>query len=231
MDLSSEPPDGTAPHVLVDDVAVPVLDDGALHHLAKVRRLRDGDALTVTDGRGSWRPGRFRARAEVEVDGPVVALPAPEPELTVAFALTKSDKPDLVVQKLTELGVDRIVPFRAERSVVRWDEAKAARQHERLVAIARAACEQSHRCWAPVVEPVTDVADLVARGAVRLDRGPVGISLDHPVVAVGPEGGWSDAERAALAETAGLGPHVLRAETAAITAGALLGAMRSGLGR
>lgn len=228
--MTLEPPDGAAPHVLVADVEVPVLADDALHHLAKVRRLRDGGAITVTDGRGAWRAGRFRG-AEVEPDGPVVEVPAPRPEVTVAFALTKADKPDLVVQKLTELGVDRIVPFRADRSVVRWDDAKAARQHERLVAIARSACEQSHRCWLPVVEPVTDVADLAGRGAVRLDRGPVGISLDRPVVAVGPEGGWSDVERAALPDTAGLGPHVLRAETAAITAGALLGAMRSGWAR
>lgn len=229
--MSSQPPDGAAPHVLVDDVEAPVLSDDARHHLDRVRRLRDGDALTVTDGRGAWRAGRFRGRAEIEPDGPVITVPSPEPEVTVAFALTKSDKPDLVVQKLTELGVDRIVPFRADRSVVRWDETKAARQHERLVAIARSACEQSHRCWVPVVEPVTDVADLAGRGAVRLDRGPVGVSLDRPVVAVGPEGGWSDRERAALPDTAGLGPHVLRAETAAITAGALLGAMRSGWGR
>jgi 16S rRNA (uracil1498-N3)-methyltransferase len=133
------------------------------------------------------------------------------------------------VQKLTELGVDRIVPFRAERSVVRWDEAKAARQHQRLVSIARAACAQAHRCWLPVVEPVTDVADLAGRGAVRLDRGSVGLSLEHPLVAVGPEGGWSAAEREALPSAVGVGAHVLRAETAAITAGALLGAMRSGM--
>lgn len=230
-DVSAEPPGGPDPHVLVDDVAVPALTADALHHLGKVRRLRAGDPLTVTDGRGAWRPCRFSGGADLEPAGTVVRVPAPQPELTVAFALTKSDKPDLVVQKLTELGVDRIVPFRAERSVVRWDDAKAARQHERLVAIARAACEQSHRCWLPVVEPVTDVADLAARGAVRLDRGPVGISLDHPVVAVGPEGGWSESERAALPRATGVGPHVLRAETAAITAGALLGAMRSGLAR
>lgn len=227
--MTPEPPDGTAPHVLVDDVTTPLLDVDAMHHLARVRRLRTGDALTVSDGRGSWRPCHFTGGARVEIAGDVVEVPRPTPEVSVAFALTKSDKPELVVQKLTELGIDRIVPFRAERSVVRWDHAKAARQHERLVAIARAACEQAHRCWVPVVEPVTDVADLAARGAVRLDRGPVGISLDHPVVAVGPEGGWSVAEREVLPRTAALGPHVLRAETAALTAGALLGAMRSGL--
>lgn len=227
--MSLEPPGGAGPHVLVDDVEAPVLSADALHHLARVRRLRAGDPVTVTDGRGAWRPCTFTGDRALTSAGDVVHVPAPTPELTVAFALTKSDKPDLVVQKLTELGVDRIVPFRADRSVVRWDEAKATRQHERLVAIARAACEQAHRCWAPVVEPVTDVADLVARGAVRLERGAPGIDLARPVVAIGPEGGWSDPERAALPDAVGIGPHVLRAETAAITAGALLGAMRSGV--
>jgi 16S rRNA (uracil1498-N3)-methyltransferase len=214
--------------VLVADVAAPVLDDGALHHLARARRLRPGDAVTVSDGAGRWRPARFRGGAGLEPDGDVVVLDRPTPELTVAFALTKGDKPELVVQKLTELGIDRIVPFRAARSVVRWDDDRAARQQARLEAVARAACEQSHRCWAPVVEPVTDVADLAVRGAVRLERGPVELTLARPVVAVGPEGGWTDEERAQLAASSGLGPHVLRAETAAITAGALLGAMRSG---
>ena len=228
MSSGSAPPDGVAPHVVVADVGDPVLDDEARHHLSRVRRLRPGDVLTVTDGAGRWRPARFRAGGEVEPDGDVVEVARPDPELTVAFALTKSDKPDLVVQKLTELGIDRIVPFRAARSVVRWDDERAARQQARLAAIARAACEQAHRCWLPVVEPVTDVADLAARGALRLDRGPIELSLARNVVAVGPEGGWSDEEREALPDRSGLGPHVLRAETAAITAGALLGAMRSG---
>jgi len=227
----AEPPGGAAPHVLVADVEAPVLDDEARHHLARVRRLRDGAALTVTDGAGAWRPARFRAYGSLDPDGDVVQVDRPTPEITVAFALTKGDKPELVVQKLTELGVDRIVPFRAARSVVRWDDGKAGRQHERLRAVARAACEQSHRCWVPVVEPVAEVADLARRGAVRLDRSHRGPTLDRPVVAVGPEGGWSDEERAALPDVVGLGAHVLRAETAAITAGALLGAMRSGLVR
>jgi len=225
----AEPLGGAAPHVLVADVEAPVLDEATLHHVSRVRRLRPGDALTVTDGAGAWRPARFTGGTAVDPAGEVAHVPAPSPEITVAFALTKGDKPELVVQKLTELGVDRIVPFRAARSVARWDEAKAARHHQRLVAVARGACEQSHRCWLPVVEPVADVAELARRGAVRLDRGSAGLSLDRPFVAVGPEGGWSDEERDLLAGCAGLGPHVLRAETAAITAGALLGAMRSGM--
>lgn len=228
MTPGSRPPDGPAPHVLVADVGRPELDDDARHHLSRVRRLRPGDVLTVTDGAGRWRPARLGPGGRLEADGEVVEVPRPTPELTVAFALTKADKPDLVVQKLTELGIDRIVPFRAARSVVRWDDERAARQHARLAAIARSACAQAQRCWMPLVEPVTDVADLAARGALRLDRGPIHLSLARSVVAVGPEGGWSDDERELLRDSSGLGPHVLRAETAAITAGALLGAMRSG---
>jgi 16S rRNA (uracil1498-N3)-methyltransferase len=228
-DPAAGPPDGPAPHLVVSTIEAPVLDPDALHHLARVRRLRAGDPVTVTDGAGAWRSCRFTGEPDLEVAGDVVRIERPTPELTVAFALTKSDKPDLVVQKLTELGIDRIVPFRAERSVVRWDAGKAERQHQRLTAIARAACEQSHRCWLPVVEPVTDVADLSRRGAVRLDRGAVTLDAGTTVVAIGPEGGWSEPERAALPRSSGLGPLVLRAETAAITAGAVLGAIRSGL--
>lgn len=227
--MASGPPDGTAPHVVVGDLADPVLGDDARHHLSRVRRLRDGDPLTVTDGRGRWRWCAFSPDGALSEAGAVVAVPAPEPAITVAFALTKGDRPELTVQKLTELGVDRIVPFRAARSVVRWDEAKEARNLERWRAIARAAVEQSHGCWIPEIDGVADVAGLVAMGAVRVDRGGGAPRLAHSVVAVGPEGGWSDDERAALPVAIALGPHVLRAETAALTAGALLGSLRSGL--
>ena len=82
--------------------------------------------------------------------------------LTIGFALTKGDKPELVVQKLTELGVDRIVPFVAERSVVRWDDDKAARNVERWRAIAREAAAQAHRPWLPEVAEVRPFAEVVA---------------------------------------------------------------------
>lgn len=223
------PPDGSHPHVVVDDVAVPLVDDDALHHLARVRRLRDGDPCTVTDGAGTWRWCVFRGGPQLEVEGAIRHVPRPEPELTVAFALTKADRPDWTVQKLTELGIDRIVPFRADRSVVRWDDAKAAKQLGRLRAIARAAAEQSRRCWLPRVEPLTDVSALREWGATRLERHAPPPSRALSVVAVGPEGGWSDGERALLPEAAGLGQNVLRAETAALTAGAVMVSLRSGI--
>jgi 16S rRNA (uracil1498-N3)-methyltransferase len=147
----------------------------------------------------------------------------------VAFALVKGDKLELVVQKLTELGIDRIVPFRADRSVVRWEPTKAAKAVARLRAVAASASMQCHRPHLPVVEEVTDLGRLVAAGAALADRGGVPPSLDRPLVAVGPEGGWSDAERALDAPRVALAGHVLRAETAAITVGAVLSALREGL--
>jgi len=214
--------------VVVADVGRPVLSDADRHHLERVRRLRPGDPLSVTDGRGTWRWCRFGP--EVEPAGGIEHDPAPTPVLTVAFALVKGERPELVVQKLTELGIDRIVPFVAERSVVRWDAGKAAKQLERLQRVALEAAMQSRRTWVPMVEPVTTFAEVSARpGAAGADHDGDPPTLDHPVLLVGPEGGWAPAERASLAATVGLGPTVLRAETAAITGAALLAALRSRL--
>ncbi len=225
----SGPPGGSAPHILVPDLAALEPDLETWHHLLRVRRLRIGDSLTATDGRGRWVACRLASESALVVDGDVVSLPRPEPEIVVAFALTKGDKPELVIQKLTELGVDRIVPFRAARSVVRWDGAKADAAHRRWEAIARGALEQSRRCWAPVVDPIGDLASVAGLGAVRVDRGGAPPSLARSVVAVGPEGGWESGERDMLPTSMDLGPHVLRAETAAVTAGVVLCSLRSGL--
>lgn len=227
--MSSQPPDGSAPHVLVTDVDALGVDDATWHHLLRVRRVRVGAAVTVTDGAGRWRPCRLAGPTSLEPDGDVVSLTRPDPEITVAFALTKGEKPELVIQKLTELGVDRIVPFRAARSVVRWDADKAEAAHRRWTTVARAALEQAKRCWLPQLDPISDVADLAGRGAARVDRGGDVPSLARSVVAVGPEGGWNDRERELLPTAISLGPHVLRAETAALTAGVVLCSLRSGL--
>ena len=147
----------------------------------------------------------------------------------MAFALTKGEKPELVVQKLTELGVDRIVPFTAARSIVRWDADRAAHHIGRLRKVAREAAMQSRRAHLPVVEDLLDFAGVRALpGAVLADAGGGPPRLDRPVVLIGPEGGWTDDERSAGLPAMGLGPQILRAETAAIAAGTLLGALRAG---
>jgi 16S rRNA (uracil1498-N3)-methyltransferase len=216
-------------HVFVADLADPQLDDADRHHLERVLRLRAGEEVTVSDGRGGWRRCTFGAGGDLQPEGEVEQRPQPAPAITVAFALTKGDKPELTVQKLTELGVDRIVPFVAARSVVRWDDERAARQVERLRRVAREAGMQSRRAHLPEVAEVADFAT-VARlpGAVLADAGGQPPALATPAVLVGPEGGWSDEERAAGLPCAGLGDHVLRAETAAITAAALWTALRAG---
>jgi 16S rRNA (uracil1498-N3)-methyltransferase len=215
--------------VFVDDLDLPVLAAEDHHHLARVRRVRDGDPLVVGDGRGRLRPARM-AGTHPEPLGDVVVVDPPTPLVGVGFALVKGTKPELVVQKLTELGVDRIVPFAAARSVVRWDPTKADAGHRRLVRVAREAAMQSRQAWLPAVEPVTDFATLVAQPGVALaERGGEPPGLRHSLVLVGPEGGWAPEELAAEGPRVALATGVLRAETAAITAGVVLVALRAGL--
>jgi 16S rRNA (uracil1498-N3)-methyltransferase len=216
--------------VFVADVATPALDENDRLHLERVLRVRVGERVSVADGRGGWRECAYGK------DGTLVAIADPEqrprqtPPITVAFALTKGEKPELVVQKLTEVGVDRIVPFVAGRSIVRWDAERADHNLQRLRRVAREAAMQSRRAYIAEVSEISDF-DTVASmpGAALAEAGGTPPTLDRPVVLVGPEGGWTDDERSKVTPRVELGPNVLRAETAAIVAGALLVALRSGL--
>ncbi len=213
--------------VLDDPVTERVgLSADAQHHCARVLRLRPTDRITLTDGGGRWAEAvlapSFGDTGEVILAGPVRVDSEP-PDIGIAFALTKGDKPETVVQKLTELGVRRIIPVRSVRSIVKWDVDKADRNTSRLVLIARAALEQSRGVWSPIIEPAITVAQLAGRtGVVRADRGGRPLGPEDTIVAIGPEGGWDLSERELLPAAVGLPGLVLRAETAAIVAGALL---------
>jgi 16S rRNA (uracil1498-N3)-methyltransferase len=212
----AHPADHPGPMVLVEDLDWLQLDDADAHHLRRVLRLRDGSPLTASDGAGRWRTAVLGP--SLEPTGPVEELPAPQPALTVGFALVKGDKPELVVQKLTEAGIDRLVPFRAARSVVRWDDAKAAKAVDRLRLVARAAAMQSHRPRLPVVSDVVDLPDLVAGhgpGLALATRDGAALGGEVVTVLVGPEGGWAPEELAL---------------PAAIAAGVLLAAHRGDIG-
>jgi len=217
------------PHVLVDDVDEPVLAPDDEHHLRRARRLRVGDPITVGDGRGRWRRGRLRAAA-VEPVGDVVVEERTAPLITVALAPVKGQRPEWAVQKLTELGVDRIWLLVADRSVVRWEGDRAASHGERLGRVAREATMQCRRAWLPEVRAGVAVAGAAAEPGAALAQ-PTGAapSLDRPTVLVGPEGGWSEGELASAPALVALGPTVLRSETAAVAAGSLLVALRAGL--
>lgn len=223
---ADHPADCPGPLAFVEDVDAPTLAEADLHHLQRVLRLRPGAPLTVGDGRGRWRPAVLGV--DVEPSGAVRSWATPAPVLRVGFALVKGDKPELVVQKLTELGVDEIVPFRAARSVVRWDAARSAKAVARLRLVARSAAAQSHRPVLPHVADVVDLADLAAApGVAFAERGGRPIRPGDATVLVGPEGGWAPEELALAPDRVALAGHVLRAETAAITAGVLLVAARS----
>ena len=221
---------GARAHAFVADLEAPALDPADRHHLERVLRLRPGDEVTVSDGRGGWRPCRFGPA--LETVGPAVRDSRPSPGITIGFALVKGERPEWAVQKLTELGVDRIVPFTAARSVVRWDDDRAARRAERLRRVAREAAMQSRRSWRPEVEDVTEFAEVAGRrGAVLADLDGDAPRLTDGPVLVGPEGGWSPEELGLGLPRIVVGQHVLRAETAAVAVAAVLGALRSGLVR
>jgi 16S rRNA (uracil1498-N3)-methyltransferase len=213
----------SAAHVLVADVSSPVVDEAAGHHLGRVLRLRDGAAVTVTDGHGRWRRVRW-VGCGLEPDGAVVVVPAPAP-VTIAVAPPKGERLEWLVQKVTELGSTRIVLVEAERSVVRWRGERAGRHLARLRRVAGEAAMQSRRVWLPELCGPLPAAEILPRSVIAEPGGRT-VGPDDSVIAIGPEGGWTPGELALAPDRVSLGPHVLRVETAAVAAVALMAAAR-----
>lgn len=221
--MTNTPAGTPGPHVFVESLDALHLDDDDRAHLGKSLRMRDGDSLTASDGRGNWRPAIYASAGPLQADGAVVSIAERAQPITVAFSLVKGSKPELVIQKLTELGVDRIVVLAAERSVVKWDDEKVSKAQARWQRIIREAAMQSHRVRLPEVTAVVPAVEWLVRPEVAVAHfGGAAIGLAHHSVAIGPEGGWSDMELAANDRRITLGATVLRAETAAIAAGTLL---------
>ncbi len=221
--------------VPVADADDPVLSAEAGHHLRRVLRLGPEELICATDGRGAWRICTLGRGDTLVAQGPVHQLEAPSSPLTVGFAALKGNRNELVVRKLTELGIDRIWMLDCERSVVRWDDTRAPRQLARLERIAQEALGQCRRLWMPEIR-VMGFADALeqpahdggsAGGTVLADAGGRPLGIGDTTVLVGPEGGWSDAERDRAAGI-GLGENVLRSETAAIATGAVMAQLRVG---
>lgn len=224
-------------------------------HAGVVQRRGPGETLEVVDGAGT------RLRGVVEsVDGTDVRLrvsehvtePAPAVVLTLVQALAKGDRDHLAVEAAVEVGVDAVVPWQADRSVVVWRGPRAAKSRARWESTVRSAVKQARRAWLPAVSEHVTTRQLVARtrdvtaagGAVVVlheeattaladvalpvvaESGPGAAGPSELLVVVGPEGGIGEAELAALtgagATAARLGPHVLRTSTAGPVAVALL---------
>lgn len=210
----------SAAHVFVADVEVPELAAADAHHLFRVLRLRDGEAVTVSDGRGRWRT-MLVANRDLVASGEVVAEPAGD-LLTIAAAIPKGDRVEWMVQKLTELGVGEIVFVDCARSVVHWQGERGERQLQRLAKVAREAAAQSRRVWLPTLRgPIPFAQAAALPGVVIAD--PDGEPLvDASPVLIGPEGGLTDEERLLGRRSVSLGPNILRTETAAICAATLI---------
>lgn len=215
--------------------------DAAANHIARVLRLRPGDPLGMFDGLGAEYAGRIEAVRRHEV---VVALgerrdgQSDSPlQLTLAQGVSRGERMDWVVQKAVELGVTRIVPVLTGRSVVRLDAVQARSKQRHWHGIAVAACEQSGRSRLPeIATPLTLEAFFVALPAAGLRvlasphantrLGALPSAASEVLVLVGPEGGFAEEEeRVALArgfQAVRLGPRVLRTETAAVAALAVL---------
>ncbi len=233
------------PVFLADRVAlesdVVVLSGAEGRHAATVRRLRPGERADVTDGAGLLAECVVAGIAPGGLELTVLArrqLPWPDPAITVVQAIPKGDRGELAVEEMTEVGVDRIVPWAAARCVPVWQGARGERSLAKWRLTAREAAKQSRRAWIPEVTGVASaaqVAQLMAKTAraIVLEPGAAGGlgRLDLPpsgelLVVVGPEGGITGEEsaafRAAGAAACRLGPTVLRTSTAGAVAAAIL---------
>ena len=220
-----------AAHVFVADLAQPVLSEEDMYHLSKVLRLRGGEVVSTSDGRGSWRMCQYRQSTILDIEASEIReAPQQLRELTVAFAVTKGDKPDLVVQKLTELGIEHIVPLITERCIVRWDEDKGSKNQIRWQKIAREAAMQSRSVTIPQVHKVflSLEAFVASQGADVAFAEPGGQSIDSAisVIVIGPEGGFTHQELALSQQRVSLPGGILRSETAAVAAAVLMSQQR-----
>jgi 16S rRNA (uracil1498-N3)-methyltransferase len=220
---------GSAAHVFVESLEHPVLDGDDVHHLVRVLRLRQSEVVSASNGAGQWRLCRLGTDGELAVEGEIVDEPVRTPPITVGFALPKGDRPEWIVQKLTEIGVDRIILLHTTHSVVRWDDSRASRNLVRLAKVSREAAMQSRRVrLVDIVGPVGvgEICDSRATGTAIAEPGGGEPGLGAPTILIGPEGGWTASELALCSSTVSLGPTILRVETAALVAATQLVMLR-----
>lgn len=211
------------------------------HHAVAVRRLRVGERVVLTDGAGVAVEGAVSTTgkrvftltvASVSVQEP------PAPEVVVVQALPKGERGELAVEVLTEVGVARVVPWAASRSVAVWKGERAAKSLAKWRATAREAAKQARRSWFPEVSELASTAEVSAWVAdadlavVLHEEATSSLAaVEVPaagriVVVVGPEGGLSENEVAAFAAAGAvpvrLGAEVLRTSTAGVAAVAAL---------
>lgn len=223
-----------------------VLTGEEARHCVQVTRHREGDQIAVFDGRGRLATGTITATSKEQVNIQVTRTEnhsAPVRPVTLVQGIVKGDTMDWVIEKAVELGVQQIVPWLAQRSIVRLNPADAARKREKWQRVALEACKQCGQTWLPRVEiPCTleQVDDHVASHQLKLvsslhaSARPLRkiLAAEAPVpagglvIAIGPEGDFTPEEHQALVASDwqpwSLGALTLRSETAAICALSIL---------
>lgn len=243
----------TAPVFVLDPLRIPDLSGGEIvlegpegRHAVSVKRLRPGEDVVLTDGRGRWAEGVVKAaegkdRLVVTDLESVHEEPPEQPRITVVQALPKGDRGELAVETMTETGVDAIVPWAASRCITQWKGERGLKALAKWRATAREAGKQSRRVRFPEVADAAttkQAAALLARADFAavlhsdFEQGSEPLATaelpaeGEIVLVVGPEGGVSDEELALFKEAGAkayvLGRSVLRTSTAGTAAAALL---------
>jgi 16S rRNA (uracil1498-N3)-methyltransferase len=220
---------------------IAVLPDSQAHHLRNVLRIGAGEVVEIFDGNGQGYIGEVELRPSGAVIRGLQSLPAQEPlpRLILAAALIKSAKFEWMLQKATELGVDEIVPLITRLSDLRIPAGKIALRVDRWDRIVKEAAKQSRRLTAPRIHAPLNFIDflqaeefsgnarfLFYEKARELWRPDPDLPASGILLCMGPEGGWDPSEVERAKETGckvfSLGPRILRAETAAIAAIAII---------
>jgi 16S rRNA (uracil1498-N3)-methyltransferase len=212
-----------AAHVVVASLVSPELDEHDAHHVFRVLRLREGSRVTATDGAGRWVECLVVGRDALEVAGDVHTEPAVEHRLGVAFVPVKAERPENTVRQLVEVGIDDIYVLQPTKRAVAGSRDRLV---DRVARITREACMQSRRVHVPTIHLGVELGDLLTGESVAVaDPEAPPLQGDIRLLVVGPEGGFAPEEVAANVARAGIGPAVLRAETAAVAAGVRLVAL------
>jgi len=211
----------------VENLEAPELQRDDEHHLRRVLRASEGEEVVVTDGQGSWAPYEVLSFGLRRVSD--ITRDPPSPETSLYLTPLKGERAEWAVAKATEVGVSRIVPLIAERMVVKFKGEAREKILSRWRRIASETANQCRRTYDLVIADPVKVRDVHSLVAVA-DLGATGNWAGLRSVAIGPEGGWAKDEWDVGRRRVGLGPTVLRAETAAVVAASLLAFQAGGWG-
>ncbi|WP_458109341.1 16S rRNA (uracil(1498)-N(3))-methyltransferase [Arthrobacter sp. R3-55] len=217
-----------------------VLEGPEARHAVTVKRLGVGESVDIADGSGARLTGTVAEAGPAGLTvtaAEVVFEEQPDVRLVLVQALAKGDRDELAIETATELGIDAVLPWQSERSIVRWKGDRAAKAHAKWESVVTAAAKQARRAWIPQVRTMVDTGSL-AKAVAEADlaiilhedaKNPLRTVLEEWVATktavprevlliVGPEGGISPREVTRLSDagavTALLGNHVLRSSTA-----------------